>query len=772
MVLELVKVKCLCLIIASFILLSCTVSSSAQEYLDSVPGEVISYIESPTRLFGIAWNPVYISDPSIVVLPNGDYIASHARFGWGSNSSDYGETSVFRSSDQGQNWTHLTTLEGILRASLFVHNSDLYLLGTYNEGGQNVIRKSTDNGSNWTDAVDSQTGLLGAGGLGTPNNPVVLYNRIWSGATRRLFSAPVNADLLKASSWTITNWPSESGHPFGDDWQGWTEGQAVASPLTGVYVLPKIRALPHTALIQATSSASVSFDASAVDAFPSLPGGEKKFGASYDPVSGRFYVLSNPVLDVHAGGSTPPELVRTAAGILSSKDLIHWDLEKIFLFTENLDNGDFGEGFQYFNFDIDNEDMIIVSRTAFDVGGGQRKPPRGHDTNLLTFHRINNFRNASPEHLLVIDSVNDNLLRYEITQHQTAPLGSFMLGHTFEGEPLSQPSAIAQDPNGDIYIRQQNGKILRFDALGNFINTPNQVPVTFQAEPLLISQPDYGERAWRVNGSADWHDLKNWYYWGRPDTDYEIANMGSAVNTPATITMNQAYILKGIRFRNNHTYTIEGLGNISLKADNDQSIVEVYRGNHEIAVPVKLYSNTVTDVEGDAELHFTNELNLNGRELFIQGNGKVYIDDFFIMNSGKLVLDGRKTLKFAQGCEPVINGTLIFSPHESNSLKLGETFTLLEDVSYLNGQFTDVNLPDLPQGLIWDTSMLYNNGKVTVVPDYSVLDFFNFSHIAHCWLTDDCLQQPGCSYADLNQDNVVNIFDIGILSEYWLEELQ
>ncbi|OXU14377.1 hypothetical protein SMSP1_01841 [Sedimentisphaera salicampi] len=738
---------------------------------DSVPGSVIDYIEAPSRFFGVPVNPVYISDPSITVLPNGDYIASHARFGWGSDSSETGKTSVFRSSDGGASWTHLTNLNGILRASLFVHNGDLYLLGAYNDdGGQNVIRKSTDNGSTWTDASNSQTGLLGSHGVGSPNNPVVFNGRIWSGATRRLISAPTGADLLKASSWTMTNWPSNSGHPLGDEWDGgWTEGQAVASAQSGIYILPKIRGLPHTARIRASSATKLSFNASAENAFPHLPGGEKKFGASYDPVSDKFYVLSNPVLDVHKGEGTPPELVRTAGGLLCSEDLINWELKKIFIFTENLDNSSFGEGFQYFNFDFDGDDMVIASRTAFDVGGGERKPPRGHDSNLLTFHRIEDFRNASPEHFLAVDSGSDAILRYERTQHQDAPLGSFVLGSTFDGEPLNSPDAVAQDDNGDVYVRQQNGKILRFDAMGNYIDSPAQSPAQFQTSDLAISQPAQGERSWTKNGSGNWEELTNWYYRGRPDTDYEIANFGSAADSPAAAQMNKDYSFKGIRFRNDSSYTIGGSGSISLESDDYQGIIEVQRGSHEIAVPVELSSHTDISADEGTELHLTDEINLNYKKLAVRGQGSVHIEESFIMNNGTLEVDGLSALHFEQGSQTSITGRLFFNPHESISLEPHASFQLIEGADHMSGEFYLEILPQLEEGLMWDTSMLYTEGIVTIVPDDSKLDYLNFSHLAYWWLAEDCLNKPGCSSSDFNQDGYINTDDLLVLAENWLD---
>lgn len=713
------------------------------------PGSVINYIQSPNRFLGIPLNPIYISDPSIVVLPNGDYVASHALFGSGSGSSSSGTTSVFRSSDKGQTWTHLVTLTGILRASLFVHNGDLYLLGAQSEQLSSVIRKSTDNGNTWTTPVDAQTGLFSLAGMGTPNNPITYGGRIWTAQGGvRVLSAPATVNLLLESSWTRSNAASNAGHPFGEAWDTWTEAQVVASPQTGVYILPKIKNQMNTATIRILSATTVSFNAAASNAFPSLPGGEKKFGASYDPVSGKFYIVSNPVLPVHADSGVAHDLIRTTSAIISSKDLMYWDVEKIFIFTPNIDNGTFGEGFQYFNFDFDDDDMVIASRTAFDVGGGQRKPPRGHDSNLLTFHRIEDFRNASPEHFLILDG--NQVLRYETTHHDPAPLGKFTLGTIFAGTAINNPNGLGQCPAGDVYIREQGGRILRFDALGNFIETVVTAPVTFQTAPLSISQPPYGQRAWIGTGSGNWYNLNGWFYWGRPDTNYEVTNLGSAITADSTLTIDNVFIntytMKGLRFRSAHSYTLSGSGKIILAADEGPGVLDVQQGIHHINIPMTLASDTHVNVRDAAALHVQGRLDLNGKSLTLDGAGQFLLSGQFDMKFGQLRLNEQTSLAFSNTFSGLLRGILTFEPSSRIKLKLGESFRLFEGAEYLNGTFMRLNFPQLADGLVWDTSMLYSHGTVMIVPGMDFIDLNNFACLASWWLADYCTQQTGCNY--------------------------
>ena len=149
--------------------------------------------------------------------------------------------------------------------------------------------------------------------------------------------------------------------------------------------MPKIGGEAYTALLRAGKDPRKLRDPQAED-WVSFPGGEKKFAAGFDHVTASFFALSNPVLPAYEDSGWPPEMIRNAAALLVSQDLREWRVATIFLETPQVDY----EAFQYLSYDIDGDDLIIASRTAFTIGDG--KPPRGHDSNLTTFHRIENFR--------------------------------------------------------------------------------------------------------------------------------------------------------------------------------------------------------------------------------------------------------------------------------------------------------------------------------------------------------------------------------------------
>ncbi|MBC2595782.1 exo-alpha-sialidase [Ruficoccus amylovorans] len=682
---------------------------------ERVPGTVIGYIEAPRRVFNEPMFPVYVCDPCIVVLPNGDYVATHACFDWGSSAKTSGTTWVYRSSDKGETWTLLTRLEGILRASLFVHDGDLYLLGPEAEGKAANIRKSTDNGETWTEPIDEFTGKLGLGRVGTPGTPVVHGGRIWIGAGRGFISAPVDADLMRADSWTGSNMADgNKGQPFGDRWLNkWGEGQVVAAPRTQVYVLPMIRNLQNTALIRAQNPKRVDFDASAPDAFPSLPGADKKFGVGYDEVSDKFYALTNPVLKIHEGVTTAA-LTRTGAAVVSSHDLIHWDVEKLFLYTPNIDSAEFGEGFQYFNFDFDGDDMVVASRTAFDVGDGERKPPRGHDSNLMTFHRIANFRQLKPEFVLVLDPATGRVNRYEKTQYMDAPLGAYALGEDFAEEPLGKVVAMGAADDGSVYLCEDGGRTLRFDRMGNFLAVVDSAPVKLGTGPLEVEPPEPGQRAWTRAGSGDWAELDNWFYWGRPDTLEETVWLGSASGEQCSVKMDTLFAVGGINFRNPHAYVIEGAGALSIGGERGGEL-RVVEGAHRINVPVTLAADTVCAVAAGCDLTLAGPLDLAGHTLTVDGEGTLTVAGEIIPAGGRLVVRGSSLLSFASGATLKPGCELVFEPSNVTEWAAGETSRLWQAAGPLAGKFKEITLPRLPKGLSWDRSKLYPSGEIRVV---------------------------------------------------------
>ena len=104
--------------------------------------------------------------------------------------------------------------------------------------------------------------------------------------------------------------------------------------------------------------------------------------------AGQYWSLTNPVLEHHA--AEHPGKVRNALALASSDDLRQWEMRGLILHHPDIDF----HGFQYVDWLIDGDDLLVASRTAFDDGlGGAHNQ---HDANYLTFHRVTGFGHPAP----------------------------------------------------------------------------------------------------------------------------------------------------------------------------------------------------------------------------------------------------------------------------------------------------------------------------------------------------------------------------------------
>ena len=369
-------------VIISFIILTAFYSVEAQ--LKTVPGTVINFIPASAKTF--------IGSPGICILPNGNYVASHDHFG---PATAYNKTVVFRSEDKGLNWIKIAEIDGQFWSSLFIHNNDLYLLGTSKRFGDIVIRRSTDGGATWTIPDTPDRGLLRGGGQYhcAPTSVIVHNGRIWRAFEKRdppvggaenhftfMLSAPVNEDLLNAEKWTASEM-LRSDRAL----NGWLEGNAVVSPdgqiLNILRVNNKIE--ESAAIIHVSENGRlISFDAE--KDIIKFPGGCKKFVIRYDQLSKRYWTLSNWIPEKFKGFNV--ERTRNTLALVSSADLRSWVVHSVVLQDDNLEKS----GFQYVDWLVEGNDIIFVSRTAFF--DGVAFADNQHNSNFITFHRINNFR--------------------------------------------------------------------------------------------------------------------------------------------------------------------------------------------------------------------------------------------------------------------------------------------------------------------------------------------------------------------------------------------
>ncbi|MFD2537880.1 sialidase family protein [Sphingobacterium chuzhouense] len=363
-----------------------------------VPGQIVCYEPSSAQR--------YIGSPSLAILPNGDYVASHDFFGPKSTEWQQATTRIYTSSDKGKVWRFLSEIKGAFWSSLFVHEGELYLLGPDRHHGTVLIRKSTDGGQTWTQPTNRENGVLLTGQFHCAPMPVIEHNgRLWRpmetahgpdlawgkryGAM--VMSVALDSDLMNAKSWTTSSTLLYDSTYLNGNFTGWLEGNFVVGKDGQMWNI--LRVDDKTSHQEKAAMVSISEEGKKLSFNPEsgfipFDGGSKKFVVKYDSISDYYYTLVNSIPEQYSKQypERNPAGFRNVLVLRRSKDLKNWEDVKVVLEHEDVIN----HGFQYVDWSFEGEDIIVLSRTAYFDGKADAK--NNHDANFLTFHRIERFR--------------------------------------------------------------------------------------------------------------------------------------------------------------------------------------------------------------------------------------------------------------------------------------------------------------------------------------------------------------------------------------------
>jgi hypothetical protein len=133
--------------------------------------------------------------------------------------------------------------------------------------------------------------------------------------------------------------------------------------------------------------------------FIDCPGACKKLNIRYDPVSERYWNVSNWIPPWDEGGN--PERTRNTMALSCSENLRQWTVKTIIAYHPDLSQ----HGFQYVDWVFEGDDIAALSRTAYDDGlGGAHNQ---HDANFITFHRIRNFRELTMQDSAPVERIEE-----------------------------------------------------------------------------------------------------------------------------------------------------------------------------------------------------------------------------------------------------------------------------------------------------------------------------------------------------------------------------
>lgn len=363
-----------------------------------VPGTVVNYRPASSG--------VYLGAPSIAILPNGDYVVSNNFTSIeGGDHGKVHKTAVFKSSNKGATWKFLTEMANQRWSNLFYHSDALYMMGVKEAYGDIAIRKSIDGGKTWTVPKDKESGILAKGRYHTAPVPMVIHKgRIWramedapKGRNFRAFimSASVDSDLMKADSWTMSNKILHEQEWHSGKMKSWLEGNAVLGPDNTILNVLRSEfedTTRNTAAIMKVSENGKTTTFNPAQDFVQMPGATgKKFTIRKDSVTNKYWSLVNwiqpkdlPLLQK----LKQPGKIRNTLALISSTDLKSWTIDRVVLHHPDVKK----HAFQYVDWQFENEDIILVSRTAFD--DDETGADSFHNANYITFHRVKKFRNS------------------------------------------------------------------------------------------------------------------------------------------------------------------------------------------------------------------------------------------------------------------------------------------------------------------------------------------------------------------------------------------
>ena len=371
-------------------------------------GDYLILAESPDP------DTVYTGSPCLAQLPSGRLVASYEWFRPQPLVEKIpDQLEILVSDDDGNRWRKTAALD-IIWPSLFAVGETLYCIGNRRLSREIVIARSEDGAESWSEPSQ----LFGGRHHNAPTSILFRRGRVYRAfetcpvgddAVGRsqweslVVAGDLSRDLLDPSAWRMSNKVRFPGVP---DVLSQRRYRASAADkvvedcfIEGniIDVRGEMRVLLRTIIDGHTtggiaSVCSLEDDGERLDyrfvQFYPMPGAQCKFHILHDEESGLFWTTVCLPTDTWqereplraVGFASPPGNERRILMLMYSLDALNWFQAGCVAMSRSI-----FEAFSYASQLIRGEDLLVISRTS--QGGFNQ-----HDTNLVTLHRIEKFR--------------------------------------------------------------------------------------------------------------------------------------------------------------------------------------------------------------------------------------------------------------------------------------------------------------------------------------------------------------------------------------------
>jgi len=365
-----------------------------------------------TDISGLAASADAISDaPSLVQTTDGAILCATPML---ERSHNRGLLQFYHSRDGGATWRKLKAESRFHCGRLIQQKDTLYFLGAGPGRGDGIrIIRSDDSGITWSEPVQ----LFDGGFYNAASGCVVHKNTLYwcfgavnevgrfNGPDSRsvVVAADFNRDLTASSAWRISNYLTYPGTPaalrsgVGDTPAApfpdhWLEGNVIETD-GELYVCWRTRideyGTPSLAAVCDLNDDGRTLEYSFRQFYP-WPGAQNHFHVIHDPESALYWMTANLLshsqdMKMQAALDQNPRFkgrksIRRVLALFCGHDGLNWFPAGYVIVWPLM-----RQASNYCGLLIDGDDLLIAARTSHEARNQ-------HDNDLITFHRINNFR--------------------------------------------------------------------------------------------------------------------------------------------------------------------------------------------------------------------------------------------------------------------------------------------------------------------------------------------------------------------------------------------